>query len=99
VLEASISASGDANLRASISGIMNFTGFQACGTGNAKILAVFLHGFRRTGAAMIDLKRTTLEVFGGKVDSYAPSLPYSNRLDWTGANCIVEMLVARQRTL
>jgi alpha-beta hydrolase superfamily lysophospholipase len=73
---------------------MNFEGFEPCKVDKAKALAVLLHGFGRTGAAMEDLKATALEAFGEGVDAYVPTLPYSNRLDWSGANNIVDSLVA-----
>ena len=73
---------------------MNFEGFERCKADKARALAVLLHGLRRTSAAMEDLKATALDVFGEGVDAYVPTLPYSNRLDWSGANNIVASLVA-----
>jgi alpha-2-macroglobulin len=35
---------------------------------------------------MKDLKETALDVLGDGSDAYVPTLPYSNRLDWTGTN-------------
>jgi hypothetical protein len=43
---------------------------------------------------MGDLKVTALEALGEESDAYVPTLPYSNRLDWTGANKIIAYLVA-----
>ena len=63
-------------------------------SGSPKTLAVILHGLLGDTLKMADVKTVVREVVLGSVDLYVPTLPYSRKLDSTGANEIVRQIVS-----